>query len=147
MPRGLHSGIWLRAPYLLTLVGLAVRASAASFEPRLVGLDPWHEHIVIGATESVELHTALRNHNHLAGDSQSAVEPHRAGNHTRVISIVDNVRAVLSALADSANEALLVPGIWLPAVAVLIALTALLDADSWSHHARISPPTPPPRAG
>lgn len=145
---GRPSDFWSKVPYLFTLLGLAVRASAVSIEPSLIGLDPWHEHVVIGALDAAEAHNALAHHTHLAQGELtiSPVEPSLTGGHALVISIVDNMRASLSALADATNDALLAPRVWLLAMAVApIALALWLAAEDWTRFARTPPPTPPPR--
>lgn len=147
MPPRISLGWLLRIPYFVTLLGLGIRAAASSLEPAALGMDPWHQHIVLGASDARLRQHALLHHSHRAPTMhpRSAAEPANFGDQPLVVSIVDHVRAVLHTLSGSAAEALLAPSVWLPAFSVSMTLVLWAAATAAAAIAWPTPPTPPPR--
>lgn len=147
MSPGMTHNLLLRAPYLITMLGVALRASASSIDPAVLGLNPWHEHVVVGARDPHAYVHALRHHTHdgQLNSPRSAAGPAVPGGQALVVSIVDQVRALLNSLSASGNEALLAPGLWLPLVYGSISLLCCSLVRQRGSIGSLAPPTPPPR--
>lgn len=139
---------WIvRCLYALTVLGTVVRNSASSQDPILIGLDPWHQHVVVGTQDPAAKQAALLSHTHdgVHAHLQSPVSRTVAREQALVVSIVDNVRAFLSLLSSSASEALLAPQHWVLALTVSMALALWTTSVAPGAVLPLPPPTPPPR--
>jgi len=136
--------------YELLFVFLSIQLIGLFLSPAVVGLDPSHEHLIIGSGPQNGL-TALGSHKH------SVLEPHShpvtgsvfgslGQDRPQIFSYINKAATLLPSYFGMVVPEILAPSGAIPTVPLFLLLPLGLAALALALSPGLAPPAPPPRA-